>query len=57
MIDKLKYIRREWGKQLLYEDIMFCFYCKHWNIVNYCNLKNKKRYYDSTCNDWEVLEL
>lgn len=56
MIEKLKYIRKRCGEKLLYENMMICFYCKYWNMVNWCNLKQKRRYSNSTCEKWEVLE-
>lgn len=30
-----------------------CFTCKHWKVVNYCELKSKKRYWNSRCQKWE----
>ena len=56
MIEKLKYLRKKCGNILLYEDMMRCFYCKHWGVVNWCNLKNKRVYPDSSCDEWEILE-
>lgn len=56
MIEKLKYLRKKCGETILYDDMMICFYCKYWGIVNWCNLKNKKTYYGSSCENWEVLE-
>ena len=30
-----------------------CFTCKHWNILNKCELKNKKRYWNCKCLKWK----
>lgn len=56
MIEKLKYLRKKCGERILYDDMMICCYCKYWGVVNWCNLKNKKTYYGSTCKNWEILE-
>lgn len=40
-------------KKIVYADMRYCFYCKYWGVVNWCNLKNKRVYYNSTCEKWE----
>lgn len=56
MFEKLKYLGNRINNYLLYEDMRYCFYCKHWGVVNWCNLKNKRTYCGSTCEEWEILE-
>ena len=29
-----------------------CFTCKHWTITKWCELKQKKRYWNSKCLKW-----
>jgi len=41
---------------LVYEDMMICLYCKHWGVVNWCNLTNKPTCQGCSCDKWEVLK-
>ena len=56
MIEKLKNLRKSFMKHFVYDGMICCLYCKHWGVINWCNLKNKRTYSSSCCEQWEILE-
>ena len=56
MLRRIKSFFERVNDKLVYEDMMCCFYCKYWGVVNWCNLKNERTYPGWACDEWEVME-
>ena len=56
ILKKIKSLLKRFNEKLLYEGMECCLFCKHWGVVNWCNLKNERTYSNCTCDKWEILK-